>query len=338
MADADIGGSGAVFIGPELTYGTPVDPAAAGVGVWMPILNETLQYTEPNRYYSEQIRQQAIATDVKQSYYHVAGDIVCEVDAHFLPYLLYASRHTVTKSGAGPYLYSAVPSAKGSTYPGGSAKGISIGIIRNGVGFLYSGCVIPQWAFTVEEGIGRMTLSILGLKEQSFVASSATPTWIAPSLFGADAHEVYVDTSGLTPTFTTPDTTFNGYTFTINHNGVPQNRLTRDRSATYISYGITEVTYDTELDFTSRAEYDNFVAANFRAIRFEAIKPGGSGGSWGAATEGYRITAYKSVYNTYEVPLAGMGDLIMARVNGRAIGITGGSGYKIECTSTVNVP
>jgi hypothetical protein len=337
MADADIGGSGSVYVGLESAYGTPNDPAAGGVGVWVPVLNESLQYVEPNRYYSEQIRQQAVHFDAKQSYYHVEGDIKIEVDAHFMPYFLYASRHTVVKSGAGPYTYTVTPSAKGSTYPGGTARGLSIGIIRNAVGFLYVGCVVNQWVFTLEDGILTCTMSILGLKEQSFVAGSATPTWIAPSLFGADAHGVYVDTSGLTPAFASLDATFNGYTQTINHNGEPQNRITRDRAATYIKYGISEISYDTELDFVSRAEYDNFVAATFRAIKFESIKPGGTGGTYGAATEAFRITNYKTVYNTYEVDLGGMGDLIMARVNGRSIGITGGAAYKIECLSTNNV-
>jgi len=337
MADADIGGAGAVYVGIESTYGTPNDPAAAGVGAWVPVLNESIAYTEPNRYYSEQIRQEAIHFDVKQSYYHVEGEITMEVDGRFLPYFLYPSRHTVTKSGTGPYTYSAVPSKKGSTYPGGSAKGISIGVIRNNVGFLYTGCVVNQYAFTLENGIGRVTMSILGLKEQSFDASLATPTWFAPALFGADAHELYVDAAGTAPGFATADTTFNGYTFTANHNGEPQNRLNRDRSATYVKYGITEVSYDTEQDFTSRTEYDNFVAANKRALRFEAIIPGGSGGTWGAATSGYRINVYNTVYNTYEVGLSGMGDLVMARINGRGIGITGGSGYKIECISPTNI-
>src|SRR5436190_19775412 len=102
MPDADIGAAGAVYVGIESTYGTPNDPAAAGVGAWVPILSESLAYTEPDRYYSEQIRQEAVHSDVKQSYYHVEGDIVMEVDARFLPYFLYASRHTVVKSGAGP--------------------------------------------------------------------------------------------------------------------------------------------------------------------------------------------------------------------------------------------
>jgi hypothetical protein len=337
MPNADIGGAGAVYLGLESTYGTPNDPAAAGVGIWCPVLSESLQYTEPDRYYSEQIRQEAIHFDAKASYYHVEGDIVMEVDAHYLPYFLYASRHTVTKTGTGPYVYSAVPSKTGASYPGGTQRSLSIGIIRDAVGFLYTGCLVSQYAFTLENGIGRVTLSIVGLKEQTFVAGSATPTWVAPALFGAEAHELRVDASGLTPAFATVNTTFNGYTFTINHNAEAQNRLNRDRSATYVKFGITEASYDTEQDFVDRTEYDNFKNLTFRALQFEAVNPGGVGSTFAAATDAYRITAYRSNYNTYEVGLSGMGDLVMARVNGRIIGITGGSGYKIECKSTVNL-
>lgn len=338
MADADIGAAGKVFVGIETAYGTPSDPAAGGVGIWVPIISETLAYTEPDRYYSEQIRQEAVHSDVKASYYHVEGDIVAEVDAKYLPYFLTASRTTVTKSGAtAPYTYSVVPSKKGSTYPGGTAKGMSIGIIRNGVGFLYSGCVVNQFAFTIENGIGRVTYSILGLKEQVFAAGSATPTWLPPDLYGADAHAVYVDAAGLTPAFAAVDTRFNGYTYTINNNGEAQNRITRDRSATYVKYGITELSFDTELDFTDRTEYDNFKNLVLRAVRFEAQIPGGPAATWATATQGYRITTYRSNWGTYEVGLSGMADLVMARVTGRGLGITGGSAYKIECLSPTNL-
>lgn len=337
MADADIGAHGAVWVGIETAYGTPSDPSAAGVGVWVPVLSEALAYTEPDRYYSEQIRQQTMHSDVKQSYYHVEGDIVMEVDAHYLPYFLYASRHTVTKTGAGPYTYTAIPGGQGTTYPGGTAKGVSIATLRDNVGFLYSGNVVNQYAFTIENGVLRVTMSMLGLAEQ-VPAGALSPSWVAPSLFGADAHAVYVDAAGTAPAFGAGfDSTFNGYTVTINHNAEPQNRITRARSASYVKYGITEVSYDTELDFTDRTEYDNFVNLTKRAIRFESIIPGGVGGTWAGATEGFRITLYNTVYNTYEVGLSGMADIVMARVNGRGIAITGGSGYKIECISTVNI-
>lgn len=333
MADADIAGNGALWIGLESTYGTPVDPTSAGVGVWCPIISESLAYTE-DKYFSPQIRNSAIVSDVEQSYYHIAGDIVIEVDPNYMPYFLTASRHTVNKSGTGPYTYKATPTNIGAAYPGGSAKGLSIVAVRNKIGFLYSGCVVNQYAFTVENGVLRCTLGILGLAEQATSSNTFTMSWVDPELYGASAHSVYVDTAGTTPGFATADTTFNGFTFTANYNGAAQNRLTSSRSATYVSYGEIEATYDTELDFTSRAEYDNMVSNTLRAIKFESIK---GGANWAAATSGFRVVTRRSAYNTYEVGLSGIGDLLMGRVTGRILGIAGAAPFDLECKSAVNL-
>lgn len=334
MPNADIAGNGALWVGLETTYGTPVDPTDSGVGVWVPIISETLDYTE-TKYFSEQIRDSAVTSDVEPSYYHVAGDIVMEVDANYLPYFLYASRHTVTKTGsAAPYSYSAAPTSIGSTYPGGSARGLSIGVVRNNIGFLYSGCVVTQWALTVDNGVLRVTMSIMGLAEQDMSSSTFGESWIAASLFGASDHSVYVDTAGLTPTFADADLTFNGFTFTANYNGAAQNRLTPARSATYISYGEIEATYDTELDFVDKTEYDNMKNDTLRAIKFESIK---GGADWAGATEGFRVICYRTAYNTYQVGLSAIGDLIMARVNGRSLGIAGGVPFRMECLSAASI-
>jgi hypothetical protein len=216
---------------------------------------------------------------------------------------------------------------------------LSIGIIRNNVGFLYSGCVVNQAAFTLENGIGRVTLSMLGLAEREIDDITAlNVVFDDPDLFGADAHAIFVDASGTSPAFAAPDATFNGYTFTINHNGEPQNRVIRERSASYIKYGITEPSFDTELDFLSRTEYDAYKAASFKAYRFESVIPGGAGSTWAAATQAYRITCYKAVYATYEIGLSGMGDLVMARTTGRVLGgLSGVEGYKIEIKSPTDL-
>jgi hypothetical protein len=343
LPGADIGAAGSVWVDLEDTYGTVKDPSVgvneAG-GLYVPIISESLAYTEPDRYYSEQIRHEAVHSDVKPSYYHVEGDIVLECDAKYLPLFLAASRHTTLQTGAGAnQLYTITPSRTGATYPGGAARGLSIGIIRNAVGFVYSGCVVNQAAFTLENGIGRVTLSMLGLAEQNMAdVTTLDPQFADPNLFGADAHAIYVDASGTAPAFAAPDATFNGYTFTINHNGEPQNRVIRERSASYVKYGITEISFDTELDFLSRAEYDNYKAASFKAYRFESIYPGGAGGTWAAATQGYRITCYKAVYGTYEIGLSGMGDLVMARTAGRVLGgLAGADAYKIEIKSPTDL-
>jgi len=115
---------------------------------------------------------------------------------------------------------------------------------------------------------------------------------------------------------------------------VQNSSIIRLRSATYVAYGETEATYETELDFTDRTEYDNMVANTLRALKFESIK---GGANWTAATSGFRIIARRTAYSTYEVGLSGIGDLLMARVNGRAIGIAGGDAFTLECKSPTNL-
>lgn len=337
MADAGISGNGAVWVGLETTYGTAVDPTASGVGVWVPILSENLAYTE-SKYFTSQIRNSAISSGVEQSFYHVAGDITMEVDVNYMPYFLTASRHSVVKTGAGPYTYVFTPTSIGSTYPGGSGKGLSIAVIRNKQGFLYSGCVVTKWVFTVSNGVLQVTMTIMGLAETVTATNPVDPataaTWIDASLFGAASHSIYVDSAGTAPAFTTADSTFNGYTFTADYNGAAQNRLTPTRSATYISYGEIDASYDTELDFTSRTEYDNMKANTLRSIKMESIK---GGANWTAATQGFRIIAYRTAYNTYTVGLSGLGNLLMATVQGRSLGLAGGVPFTFGVKSPLNL-
>lgn len=333
MPNADIAGNGAIWIGLEDVYGTPVDPTDSGVGVWCPIISESLAYTE-TKYYSSQIRQSAIVSDVEQSYYHVEGDIVIEADPNYLPYFLSASRHTVAKTGTGPYIYAATPTNVGSTYPGGSAKGLSIYTLRNNIGFLYSGCVVNTWQFTIEDGVLRVSMGMLGLAEQDPVSNAPTTSWLDPVLYGAAAHTIFVDAAGLTPAFASADSTFNGFTWSANYNGAAQNRITPNRAATYISYGEIEATYETELDFVSKTEYDAMKNNTLRSLRLASLH---GGADFAAATDGVQITTYRSNYDTYVVGLSGMGDLLMARVTGRQIGIAGGVPFKIECKSAVNL-
>ena len=336
MANVDIGANSAVWIGMETTYGTPSDPTAVspGAGVWMPILDEALVYTE-TKYYSPQIRQQAMVSSVVPAPYHVEGPIHFEVDMNYLPYFLYASRHTVVKTGSGPFTYTVTPTGAGATYPGGAARGMSILVVRNAVGFLYSGCVVSQFSFTINNGILECTASIIGLAEQDPHAA-ATPTYIDASLFGADASAVYVDTAGLTPTFATQSVVFSGYTMDINHNAEAMNRITPTRAANFIKYGVTDVGVTSDLDFLDKTEYNAFKASTLKAIKLEACKPGGAG-TFAAATEALQITNFRSAYDQYTVDTKGMADLVSAAAVLKSLNIAGGTGYKIVGKSSLNL-
>lgn len=331
---AGLGAAGWININFEAVMGTYLDPSTAG-SLWVPILSESLAYTE-DKYYSQQIRQQTIDSDVKSGYYHVEGDIVLEADVNYLPYFMHASRHLIAKSGAGPYTYTYTPSTAGSASTAASgnvARTLSCTVNRNGVGFGYAGCVVNTMEWTIEDGVLRVSLGMLGLSETDPVAMGS-PAWVAASLFGADAHSVYVAASAAVPTFAAADTSFNGFTANFDYNGEAQNRINALRSAAYISFGKTDAGYTTELDFLTKTEYTNFKNAATRAVKLESLK---GGATFTLATEAVQIQFNRSAYDAYEVGLGGMDELIMANVTGHGLGIAGGSAYQIAVKSGVNI-
>ena len=326
---AGLGGGGKVGIAFETTMGTYVAPT-----IFVPILSESLHYME-ERYYSEQIRQQTIVSDVKQGYYHVEGDIEMEVDPTNHPYWLYASRHTPAKTGAGPFEYTFTPSSAGSASTAAGAttpKTLSITIVRNGVVFGYTGCVVGGFEYTIEDAVLRCTMNVLGLAEA--VQSAPSPTWAAADLLGADAHRIYLAAAAATPTFTTAADGFNGFTFRTNFNAEAQNRIKAARSASYISFGITEAEIESELDFIDRTDYDNFVNNVQRAIKLESTN---GGATFAASTSAIVLQGNRVAYDSYDIALEGMGDLIMAGFTGRMVGIAGGSAYEIKVKSPATI-
>jgi hypothetical protein len=241
-----LGGGGFVGIGVETTMGTYVAPT-----VYAPILNETLQYNETH-YYSPQIRKQTIVSDALHGFYHAEGDIQLEVDMRILPYFLNASRLSIVKTGAGPWVYTCTPSSGASSGIGaGSAttKTLSLTIVRNNKVFKYVGCVFGGYIFTIEDGVLKVTFNAMALGETGLDADAPpTPTFFAPALYGGGAHVVATDVAGLTPAFASADVTYNGFTFTVSDNAAAQNRIVANRQATYISFGETEATLAAQLD------------------------------------------------------------------------------------------
>jgi len=325
---AGLGGGGSVGVAFETTMGTYAAPT-----VFVPVLNEGLKYTEA-KYYSEQIRQESIVSDVKPGYYHAEGDVQLEVDPNNIVYFLYASRHIIAKTGAGPFTYTFTPGNQASASTGAGptvAKTLSITVVRNEVIFGYAGCTVGGWEFTVEDGVLKCTMNVLGLSEA--VQANPTETWLAPELYGADAHLVAVGASAAVPTFGA-DVNFNGFTFRANYNAEAQNRLVQARSASYISYGVTDAEIESELDFLNRTDYDNMIANTTRAIRLSSLN---GGATLVAATSGIELQGNRVSYDAYDIGLEGMGDLIMAGFTGKCVGIAGGKAYQINLKSAVSI-
>lgn len=327
-----LGGGGSVGVAFETVMGTYVAPT-----VYVPILSEGLEYTE-DKYLSEQIRQQSIHSDAKPSYYHVEGDIEMEADSNFLPYFLYAGRHVITKTAGPPPVYKFVPGSQGSASTAAGAtttKTLSITVVRNGEVFGYTGCCLAGYEFSVDTdtGILMFTANIMGLAEA--VAADPTEAWVAPLLYGADSHRIVLDVAGVAPGFAaSPDVNHNGLTFSVNFNAEALNRVRADRAASYIGYGITEATLSSEIDFLTRADYDNFKATNKRALRMESLN---GGATLALATNGVRIQANNYFFNSYTPALGGMGDIVVADTEGRLLGIAGGDAFEVHVKGLPNI-
>jgi hypothetical protein len=322
---AGLSGSGFIGLALESTKGTYVAPT-----VYVPILSEAFRYVE-DRYFSPQIRQSTERSDVKQGYYHIEGDIEMEVDPNFLPYFLFCTRHTPSFATG---VYTFIPSTAGATSTAASGmvqRTMSITTVRNGVAFGYSGCTAGSLRFFVDGGVLKLAINMMG--ESQSMPSLPTASWSAPNLFGADAHYIRTDTSGTAPTFAgSPVADFNGFEFQANFNPSAENRIVANRGASYIAFHETEISLTTELDFVDATEYNNFIATTQKAIQFESLN---GGATLAAATTGVQIVTRRGVYETYDLGLSGLADIIMAGVTMRGIGISGAASYTIKVKSPV---
>jgi len=329
---AGLSGGGYLALAHEVTKGTYIPPTDVSA-VFIPFLSESFKYTEA-RYFSPQIRASVVQSDVKQGYYHIEGDIEFEVDPTWLPYILHASRHTPSFAG-GVFTY--VPSTAGATSTAAgvtNAKTASITIVRNGVAFGYAGCVFGNLTFLVDGGILKLRTTVMGESDNT-PGGIGTPSWVASNLLGADAHYVRTDTAGTAPAFAgAASLDFNGYEVSINHNAAPQNRIIAARSASYVSYGETEIGLTTQLDFIDKTEYNAFVATTAKAFRYEGLN---GGATFALATTGVQIDLNRAVYETYDLSLSGLADIIMAGVTAKGIGITGGTAYRIKVKSPTTI-
>jgi len=322
-----IGGGGFVGIAHETTYGTYVAPT-----VYVPVLSESFGYNE-DKYFSPAIRKSTVVNDVAQNYYSIQGDIDVDVDPATWVYFMYAARHSITKTGSGPYVYTFVPSATASASTGAGAtvaKSLSVTVVRNGVVFKYVGCVVGSFNIRIEDGTLKSSMTMVGLGDVSAGGDTPpTPTFTAPAIMGAGAHQIYLDTAGSSPAFASPSTTFNSFTATINNNGAPRNRIVASRQASAIVWGEGEYMVTANFDFETRGDYDNVINATARALRMYSNLD---------ANNQVDFKAFRSIYNTYPINLPGIGDVVAADAELRIVNQAGAVGpYSLVVTSPTTI-
>jgi hypothetical protein len=302
-----IGASGIMGIALETVAGTYLAPTK-----YVPFYKESLKY-EQDTNWRRPIRQTPDVVGAVAGDSFVNGDIEMEALHDCVPYFLMAARATFIKTGAGPYVYTFTPSA--SAIP---LKTLSITIVRNGIVFGYSGCVVGGFEFSIDKGMLMFKPDIVGRDE--LVQSAPTPTWPTSVPFGAGSYSLQIPTASQVFDADT-------FEFKIDDKAEPAFRLKNTGTgAQFISYGERDVNIKSERDFEARTEYDAFKALTAQSITL-------------AATQGANIislVAATAVKDTYEVNLDGQGDLVRASIE--YVGTLGaGNAYGAAITTTENI-
>lgn len=231
----------------------------------------------------------AVAGDV-----HVEGDVEMEVFEDVLPYFHMCSRANVVKSGVSPnFVYTATPNSNATP-----AKTMSITVVRNGAVFGYVGCIVSSFKYTVDNGLLKVTFSIIGSDE----ADETLPTAIFNSTvpFGAGSYNVQIPTA--TQVFD-----LDTFEFSVDDNADPQYRLKNTgRGAQFVKYGERDVTISAERDFQDKADYATFRSQTSQSITITATK---------SVNNSVTLSAPAAIKDTYEIGLSGQGDLLRASIS-----------------------
>jgi hypothetical protein len=303
-----IGAAGIMGIALETVAGTYTAPTK-----YVPFMSEGLNFTQATRW-RRPIRNTPDVVGGVPGDAHVEGDMSIEALHDVVAILMHTARTSVVKTGAGPYKYVFSPTS--GAIP---AKTCSITMVKNGIVFGYTGMVISEFTFTIEEGALMFNPSFLGRDEA--VQSAPTPTWPTSAPFGAGMYNVQIPTAS--QVFDT-DT----FEFTVNDNGEPQFRLKdTGRGAQFIKYGEREVGLSLARDFESRTDYDAFKALTAQAIKLSATNGANS----------IIIDMLSAIKDSYEVANNSQGDLVRAEIE--YIGTLGASGvpYTVEVNTTENI-
>lgn len=305
-----IGASGILGVAMETVAGTYVAPTT-----YIPFESESLNYAH-EVIWRRPIRQSADIVGAVPGNVHVEGDIAFEAISNSCAILLHAARHTVVKTGAGPFTYTFTPNA--NAIP---SKTLSLTVVRNGITFGYVGMVIGNFSLTVEDGILKFNCGFKGRDEAS--QSLPTPTWPTTPPFGAGMYTIEIPTAA--QVFDT-DT----FEFSVEHGAEPQHRLKSAgaRGAQFIKYGENETKLTVERDFDSRTEFDAYKALTAQSVTIKAIRD---------ANNEIDILVPVALKDSYEVAMPGQGDLVRASVAYNGVIDGTGKSYEVKVITSENI-
>lgn len=305
-----VGASGFIGIAPEVTPGTYVAPSK-----FLLLRDEGIGFSQ-DTHWRRPLRGIADVAGAVAGNFNVEGDVEIELTADQLPHLMKGMRGAWAKTGAGPYVYTFTPNA--NALP---ANTLSITVVRNGVAFGYTGCVIGSQEYSVDDGLLVGSFGILGRDE----ATQTVPTPVYPTSvpYGAGQYTLEIPDG-------TPVSDSDSFTLTINDNPEAQYRLRNSRAAAFVKYGERSVELSIERDFETRADYDAFKALTAQGISFLATK---------GASDSIEFVVPAAIKDSYDISgLSGQADLIRASIDYQGVYDAATSrAYQIVVTSSENV-
>lgn len=305
----DIGASGILGVAIEVTSGTYLAPVK-----FVPFNSESIKYNI-NAVERRPVRATAGLVGLIPGNSTVEGDIEFDFTADVFAHFMYASRMTVVKSGAGPYIYTGTPSA--NAVP---VKTLSISIKRGTEVFGYVGCVVTGFTIAIgDDGKMTCTVSILGRTEAS--AAALTAVWPTAPVFQSGMYSLQIPTA--TQVFDA-DT----FEFSVEDNGSANGRIKSTVGAAFVSFGESNASIKTARDFATRADYDTYKAGTAQSITLLATAD---------ASNILSILAPVSVKNSYEVNIGGQGDLVRASIEYNCVIDATGKHYQVVCTTAESI-
>lgn len=274
---------------------------------FIPFMSESLTSVQ-STIWRRPIRQSADIIGAVPGNFNVEGEISMEGMEDCSIYWIKASRTTIVKTGTTPnFTYTITPSP--AAIP---SVTLSITVVRNGIVFGFTGCVVGSQTFTVSDGILMHNLKIIGRDEA--VQSSPTPTWPTTVPFGAGQYSVEIPTG-------TPVLDTDSFEFTLEDNAEAQFRLkTPTRGAQFIKFGEHATTLSFERDFLDRIDFDNFKALTPQDITVTASK---------GANNSVSMQIPVTIKDTYEVTNSGQGDLVRSALKYNGVVDSTGKSYQI---------
>jgi hypothetical protein len=275
----------------ETVAGTYVAPTQ-----YIPIESESLQLTQ-DTIFRRPIRASADVVGAVPGNARIEGDISMEALESTVALMMHASRATVVKSGTASPGFTYTFTGSANAIP---AKTMSFTVVRNGIVFGYTGCVVGSFSFTVEDGLLKYNPTILGRDET--VQSMPTATWLTglpAEPYGAGKYSLEVPSASVI-------TDSDGFEFSVDDSPEAQYRLKSTAAAAFIAYGERSVTATLERDFENRTDYDAFKAVTASSITLTGTK---------GANNSISMIMPASIKDSYEVGLSGQGDLTRASIS-----------------------